>query len=190
MSRRRSLLARLRTDNRGVAFVEFALIAPVLIAFYFGCVEFCLALMATKRAAHTAASVGDLVSQSQTVTTTQLDDIFRISRTAMTPFSTTSLRVRVTQLRQESATTYSVVTGSSCHKNWSTRVSGTGVPTGVVANGEIIVFAESEYDYASPVDAFMPGLTTFRSRIIFRPRTSTQVTGPGGAAITCPGTTW
>lgn len=188
-TRRPGILARLRADKRGVAFVEFALIAPLLIMFYMGCVEFSLALMASKRAAHTSAAVGDLIAQATQLSTADIEDIFRISRTAMTPFDTQPLRVRWTQLRQINATSYEVIL-PSCHKNWSARTNAAGVPQGVVADNEFIVFAESEYNYDSPVNAFMPGVNTFRSQIVYRPRIANRLTGPGGAAIACPGSGW
>ena len=53
----KGLLTRLRGDRRGVSAVEFALIAPVIIVFYFGLAEFCQAFMAQKRMGRTAAAM-------------------------------------------------------------------------------------------------------------------------------------
>ncbi len=116
---RSSLLQRLRRDNRGVALLEFALIAPVMIGLYLGCCEFCLAMMADKRAAHTAAAVGDLLAQGERYSTAELNDIFQISRAALTPYPADHLRIRFTQIKRNNETQYSVVPGSSCHKNWT-----------------------------------------------------------------------
>ena len=71
-------LHRLRKDRRGISAVEFALIAPVMIVFYFGLAEFCQGYMSQKRLSHTASAVADLVAQSESVTTDNLDDIFAI----------------------------------------------------------------------------------------------------------------
>ncbi|MDP2765777.1 MAG: pilus assembly protein, partial [Brevundimonas sp.] len=46
---RRGIFRRLSGDERGVSAVEFAMLAPVLIAFYFGMAEFCQGFMAQKR---------------------------------------------------------------------------------------------------------------------------------------------
>ncbi len=188
---RSSLLQRLRRDNRGVALLEFALIAPVMIGLYLGCCEFCLAMMADKRAAHTAAAVGDLLAQGERYSTAELNDIFQISRAALTPYPADHLRIRFTQIKRNNETQYSVVPGSSCHKNWTQRNDVNGIPVGTVAVGQVMVLAEAEYRYQSPIGAFMPGITTFRAQYPYRPRQSEDIKGPNGAPMyTCPGTTW
>lgn len=189
---RPSFLARLRRDNRGVALLEFALIAPVMIGLYLGCCEFCLAMMADKRAAHTAAAVGDLLAQNERYSTTELNDIFQISRAALTPYRADNLRIRFTQIERRSESQYLVVPSSSCHKNWSQRNDISGIPLGTVAVGQIMVLAEAEYRYNSPIGAFLPGTTTFRAQYPYRPRQATfTIGGANGAPMyTCPGTSW
>ena len=64
-----------RADRRGVSAVEFALIAPVLIVFYFGIAELTQAMMASRRASHVASSIGDLVAQEQSVTNAEMTKV-------------------------------------------------------------------------------------------------------------------
>jgi hypothetical protein len=45
------------------------------------------------------------------------------------------------------------------------------VPTDLIANGESIIVSEATYDYDSPVDYFMPGITRFSHIYYLRPRT-------------------
>ncbi len=73
--KRRGLIARLMGDEGGVSAVEFAMIAPIIIAIYFGLAEFCQGFMAQKRMGHVSAMVADLVAQEETVATTNLDDL-------------------------------------------------------------------------------------------------------------------
>lgn len=166
------LFSRFRTDNAGVALLEFALIAPIMIALYLGCVEFCLAMMANKRATHSGAQVGDLVAQFERLNAAEMNDIFRISRTSMMPYPHNRLRVRVTQMRRETETQYVVVAGAnrSCFKNWTARNSVAGVPPGGVPVGATFILAESEYDYISPIGRFLPGNRRFGWMLSYRPR--------------------
>ena len=92
-------LTRFRRDQRGVAAVEFALIAPVLIAMYFGLAEYCQAMMADRKATHVASSIGDLVAQSDQVTAADLADIFAIGKPLIAPFPTTDLKIRVASVK-------------------------------------------------------------------------------------------
>lgn len=178
---RRGLFARLRGDARGVAFLEFALIAPVLIIFYFGTVEFCLALLAQRRADHTAAAVGDLVAQGSSLTQAEMQDIFRISRTIMAPYSTTLLQIRVSHVTKSATGVVTVDWGCSS-ANWSKRTTNdtAGLPLAVIANNQSMVVAETRYQYDSPVRMWMPTLTTFTTTIGYRPRLSNTIPTPTG----------
>lgn len=173
--RRKGLVSRLTGDERGVSAVEFALIAPVMIAFYFGMAEFCQGYMAQKRMGHVSAMVADLVAQEETVATTNLDDIFQIGGLIMKPFSTTPLKQRVSSVTQ---------TAGIARVTWSRGRGMTGravnetitLPAGLISDGESIIVSEATYDYDSPVDYLMPAVTRFSHIYYLRPRTVDNVT--------------
>lgn len=54
-------------DNKGIAAIEFALIAPVMIMFYFGLAEVSLLVSADRKTAQAASLVGDLAAQEPSV---------------------------------------------------------------------------------------------------------------------------
>ena len=103
-----TLLKRLGRDRRGVSAVEFALIAPAMIAFYFGLAEITQALLAERRTGHAASAIGDLVAQSSTVSNADLTDIFQVATTIMQPYPTESLKIRVTSVKANAAGATSV----------------------------------------------------------------------------------
>jgi Flp pilus assembly protein TadG len=163
-------MTRLAGDRRGVSAVEFALIAPIMISFYFGLAEFCQGYMSQKRLAHSASAVADLVAQTDVVTKDELDDVLAISALIMKPFSTTTLTTRVSSVTRDAKGVAKV--------DWS-RASGitayaagatVTVPTDMIANGESLVMGETTYDYASPVKYLMPAVTKFSSVFYERPR--------------------
>ncbi len=167
---RSGFLGRLAGDRRGVSAIEFALLAPVMIAFYFAVAEFCQAYMAQKRTGHAASMVADLVSQTNVVTTAELDDIFGIGDLVMAPFNPSSLTQRVSSVTRDA--------NGVARVGWS-RGEGIGalapgsvvaVPAGLIANGESLVMSETGYDYDSPVDYVLEGLTHFDSVFYLRPR--------------------
>ena len=170
MMMRRGLFARLRSDERGVSAVEFAMLAPVLIAFYFGMAEFCQGFMAQKRMGHVSAMVADLVAQEETVSTANLTDIFAIGGLIMKPFATTALKQRVSSVTR---------TAGVAKVDWSRGSGMTAravnstitLPTDLIANGESVIVSEATYDYDSPIDYFMPGITRFSHIYYLRPRT-------------------
>ena len=171
---RRGLFSRLAGDERGVSAVEFAMLAPVLIAFYFGMAEFCQGYMAQKRMGHVSAMVADLIAQEEQVSSAAVDDIFAIGGLIMKPFPTTALKQRVSSVTR---------TSGVARVQWS---RGRGMdprapdsvitlPDDLIADGESVVVSEATYDYDSPVDYLMPTVTQFSHIYYLRPRTVDQV---------------
>lgn len=169
--------ARLRRDNRGVSAVEFALIAPAMIAFYFGLAEFTQAMMAERRASHVAASMGDLVAQSTQISDSTISDIFTIGSTIMSPFPTSTLKMRISSVTANS-------TGTANKVDWSngsgmtalSTGSSVTLPSGLVSAGQSVIMSEVTYTYDSPVDKFIPNNIVFTKKFYLRPRKSDQVT--------------
>lgn len=171
-----SFLRRLGRDRRGVSAVEFALIAPAMVASYFGMAEITQALLAERKAAHAASAIGDLVSQSSSVSSSDITDIFSIASTIMSPYSTTTLKMRVSSVTADNAGVAKV--------DWSsgdglaaltTGSTVTGIPSGVIAAGQSVVMSEVTYSYDSPVDMMMPNAVTFSRKFYLRPRKSDMV---------------
>lgn len=171
-----SLLRRLRRDRRGVSAVEFALLAPVIIAFYFGLAEFCQGYMAQKRMGHVASAVADLVAQSTSVSTSQVDDIFAIGALIMKPFSSTPLKQRVTSITRDDKGVAKVDWSRGSGMTARAKGATVTVPSGVIANGESLIMTEATYDYDSPVDYLMPAITRFSHSYYLRPRNTDVVT--------------
>ncbi|HYC74607.1 TadE/TadG family type IV pilus assembly protein [Brevundimonas sp.] len=167
---RHGLIRRLTGDERGVSAIEFAMLAPVLIAFYMGMTEFCQGFMAQKRMGHVSATVADLIAQEETVTAATIDDIFDIGGLIMKPFPTSTLHQRVSSVTR---------TAGSARVDWSrgdgmtARAVGSTItlPADLVSDGESVVVAEVTYDYDSAADYLMPGLTRFSHTYYLRPRT-------------------
>lgn len=170
-------LNRLRRDKRGVSAVEFALIAPAMIAFYFGLAEITQALLAERRAGHAASAIGDLVAQSSSITSSEITDIFSIATTIMKPYPTTSLKMRVTSVSANASGT-TTVDWSSAQGGLTAYSTGAAitVPSGVIAANQSVIVSEVQYSYDSPVDFFMPSAVQFDRKFYLRPRKSDKVT--------------
>lgn len=67
---------RFWTDARGVAAVEFAFIAPVMILLFFGVVEGSSALTESRKAMQAVNTLADLASQETQLTPTDISDLF------------------------------------------------------------------------------------------------------------------
>jgi len=73
-------------DRRGVAAVEFAMIAPLLLVLYFMTMEVTLALETNKKVSRISSMVADLVTQQSEVKKADLDAIINIGEAIIYPY--------------------------------------------------------------------------------------------------------
>ena len=166
---------RLRRDRRGVSAVEFALIAPIMIAFYFGTSEFCQGFMAQKRVGHIASTVADLVAQADVIDTDELDDIFTVSTNLIRPFPDAGLEQRVSSVLVNSSGVAKVVWSRGDGMPARATNEVITLPAGIAARGESVIMTEVTYPYQSPVGMVLPGVTNLERTYFLRPRRVDQV---------------
>lgn len=174
------LWSRFAGDRRGVSAVEFALIAPLMLVMYAGLVELCQAMIAERRTSHVASAVGDLVAQSETITASDVTDIFDIGRTVMKPFPVAVLKQRVTSVvadaQNKPRVEWSRGSGlTALAKTSIVALPGTGASAMTLSSGESIIMAETEYAYTSPIKYLIPSAVTYNEVFYLRPRRSDKV---------------
>ena len=164
-------------DRRGVSAVEFALIAPVLIIFYFGMAELTEAMIAQRRLSHLTASTGDMVAREQVLTNAIRDQVFVAGEVMMAPFPTSSLRMCIVSVASDAQGKDTVI--------WSeTSNAPTGcpkaddtvdIPLAVLPPGQSVIMSKASYEYDSVFKLVLPDTVTFRRTFYLRPRLSDQV---------------
>jgi Flp pilus assembly protein TadG len=95
----RGLLARLRafrTDRRGIAATEFALLAPILICMYIMSMEVTQAVETNRKIGRAGNLVADLIAQQQNTSRTEVDAIMQIGASIMQPYNRSDLTIDVT----------------------------------------------------------------------------------------------
>ena len=172
-----SAFRRLRADKAGIAALEFALIGPTLILAYFGMVELCGAMLAERKTAHVASSVGDLVAQMTSIHDSDMTDIVSVANTVMSPLPTTALSIRVVSVVSDANGNLTDDWGA-VQGTFAAVAHGTPdtLPTGLISPGQSIIKAEVKYPYHSAVNYLNPNGITFDEVFYLRPRISNSVT--------------
>lgn len=91
-------LLELATDNRGVAALEFALIAPLLLAMYFVTIEVSQGIETNKKLGRVASTVADLITQQQETSASQLVAIMAVGKEILSPYARSDLKIAVTAI--------------------------------------------------------------------------------------------
>lgn len=72
---RKSRLAALSKAKDGIAAIEFALLAPVMIGMYFGVTEIAMAIIVDRNISHSTNVVGDLATQVASLDKAGIEDV-------------------------------------------------------------------------------------------------------------------
>lgn len=168
-------------DERGVSAIEFAMVAPLLIMAYLGLAELTLGMMASRRTSHLAATIGDLAAQSESLSDSNITDLWAIGTSMLQPFSTTPLKMRLTEVTMNTSNKAVVVWSKG--KGLSDLTAGTvitAITTSQISQGEYLMMTEVQYQYTSPFGDFMPELfpdqRNFKEVFYHHPRNGAAVT--------------
>jgi Flp pilus assembly protein TadG len=171
--------SRLRENQRGNFAVELALTLPVLVVLFMVGIEFTRFLLINQKVERTAATIADLVSQSEGISEGEMANLFMATEYVMEPFQLgVEGRVIVSSISSKG--------GGPAKINWQ-RFYGGGsggsmfgdegetadLPDGfVVRDGESLVACEAFYVYKPTIvqDVLKP--QTVHRWSVFRPRFS------------------
>jgi Flp pilus assembly protein TadG len=152
----RSVGARLRnslTDRRGVAAVEFAFIAPVLLCLYFMTMEIAQGIETNKKVGRVASMVADLITQQQNINKNDIDAIMQIGEATLQPYNRSEPTIIVTGIDISDDPTPIVTV------EWSRKLvngvamqdqpagNATTVPSDLKIPGTFLVRVEADLDY-------------------------------------------
>ncbi|MEE9160077.1 MAG: TadE/TadG family type IV pilus assembly protein [Gammaproteobacteria bacterium] len=183
------ILAKIRAlwnDRSGVAAIEFAILAPLMILTFVGVVEVSHALTVSRKVTAATYNVANLLSRYEEVADSDIQDIFTVAESNMVPYDTSNLAVRLTLVHiDEDGTT---VVGWSDAKNMDPLDQDAAfvLPDGIGEPGGSVVFAETSYDHETitrPGDLIFGGSTTLSDAAYVRPRLTPRVvriSGDGG----------
>jgi len=174
------MLRRFGEDRRGVAAVEFALVAPILIVLYCGLAELTMAMMAERQAAHSASVVGDLVAQDTSIGSVELNDIFAVGNAILRPFPAANLRLRISSVKADVNGVPKVV-WSQGHGMGAMAANATpgGFPANLLAAGDSVIEADVSYSFSSPIQQVLPTPISYADSFYLKPRRSPEVTWTG-----------
>lgn len=98
-------VAGLFSDRRGIAALEFALIAPLLLSMYFVTMEVAQAIEANKKVSRVGSMVADLITQQQAITKSEVDAIMAIGEATVQPYNRSKPSIIVTAIEVTDETT-------------------------------------------------------------------------------------
>jgi Flp pilus assembly protein TadG len=149
------VLSRLARDRRGSSAVEFAIIAPLMLGLYIGCVEISDGVAADRKVTLTAGALANLASQVQTIDTPGMSNIMNAATAIISPYSAGNLTTTVTCIKIDAAKIATVAWSATVGGTAKSKGSAITVPTEISIASSSLVLAEVTYLYR-PVTGYIP----------------------------------
>ncbi|WP_237153380.1 TadE/TadG family type IV pilus assembly protein [Oryzibacter oryziterrae] len=136
--------------------VEFALLLPLMLMLYAGCVETTTALSLDRKVSRCASTIADLVAEETTISSAEMSDIFDATAAILEPNNPASASIDLLVIQ---------ISGSSQTIAWSAQRNGTTyangaaspveVPASYAIDGSEVVVGRVSYPYRSPFNALL-----------------------------------
>jgi Flp pilus assembly protein TadG len=186
-------------NSYGVAAVEFAFLAPLLMVMTFGTIEISRALMVNKRFQRATAMVGDLIAREKQIGATPeeaseaLAGMLVSAQHVMEPFSSTPLQIAITQLRASSTDADNTkVEWAWSYHNMPIANCGDAksMPDkNMVSKGDAALVIEAKYTYTPLLTKIVPDIAksmTWSDTMTFSPRYGSVFYGQKTQNLKCP----
>ena len=179
-------------NRDGVAAIEFALIAPIMIAFYFGLSEVSIGIGAARDVTHSASVAGDLATQSATLDELGVEDVLTAALAVLNPRSSeiNKLTIELNSYKKDADGNIELIGYARVGPTISAGGPATYDPS-VLGNNMLnttsgVVVARVNYNYTPATLAFMQKVTLHET-FLLKPRKSLSVPFDEGgkSSFTC-----
>jgi Flp pilus assembly protein TadG len=192
-SRLRNRLARgtvaVQENEDGLAAIEFALLAPLLITMYFGLAEVASAISVNRAVSHSTNVAGDLATQVADIEKEDLEDLMTATLRVMAIPEPQKVTIQLDSWTRDSAGK-DILVGSATMNGGASKLPSFNVAkvdkTLLNENSGIVV-ARVAYDYSPFKAMFFDSDITMSESFVLKPRRSSSVTfdGTTGKKFTC-----
>jgi Flp pilus assembly protein TadG len=167
--------ARFVRDERGVSAVEFALVAPIMIGLYFGCVEISDGVSIDRKVSLAAAALANLSSQVTTISASDMSNIFDASGAIVAPYDVNKIKMTITCISIDANKNATVKWSAT--RNGAAKSGTATLPTALQVASSQIILAEASYDYQPVVGYTISGTITLADKMYMTPRQTAPAYG-------------
>lgn len=163
-------LSRFGRANQGLAALEFAILAPMMVLLLFGSVELIDVLGANRRVENAAASLADVVARDTEVTDEEIDGLWGALSVLLYPENEAEMDVRITSITIEDSNTATVVWSEGHGMAARLPNSNITLPAAMMRPGTSIIMAEAQFSYDSPMGFIISDPMTLSHTVYRRSR--------------------
>jgi Flp pilus assembly protein TadG len=171
------LFTRFRKSESGVSAIEFALIVPLMLFFFFGIAEVANYIMVARKVANVASIAADLVAQDKNVDDGEMADIMGALDVVLAPFNPAEAKIVISSVVADVNGDLTIAWSDA--RNTAARAPGSAAPASIpddlVPESQGIVMSEVEYTYTTTFGFYLTSGITVSDTFYIKPRRSTTV---------------
>lgn len=170
--------AKLEKEESGLAAIEFALLAPLLISMYFGLAEVASAVAVNRTVSHSANVVGDLASQVTNIDKDDMQDVMTATLRVLEIAEPNSISIKIDSISRDSAGKDTMVGQATLNAGAAAlpAFNSAKVDKTLLNENAGIIVARVAYKYKPFNGAFLDSTVTMSDTFILKPRRSNVVT--------------
>jgi len=182
-----------RKNDDGVAAIEFAFIAPILLTLYFGMTEIASVISVDRRISHSANVAGDLSTQVASINANEMEEILNATLLVMGIGTANygDAKMDITSYLRNADDSIQTIGSAKLNGGVSTTFDPTAIDNKILTDQSGVVVARVQFAYTPPQLQFMSGNINIEETFLLKPRKSNTVTienAAGNANFTCTAT--
>jgi Flp pilus assembly protein TadG len=168
-------LADFADERSGVSAVEFALLLPIMMTLYLGCVEASQGIATHRKVTLTTRALANLSSQYTDITDAEMTNILAAGSAIIAPYAAANLQEVISEISVNAQGVASVVWSDTLNGTALTAGQTVSIPTSLAVPNTYLLFAQVQYSYNPTYAYVMTGKLNLNDQIYMQPRQSTSV---------------
>ncbi len=189
----RNYTRRFRDDERGIAAIEFAIIAPIMIGMYFGLAEIAHALSTDRKISHATNVAGDLATQQPDIMDEMIEEVLAAALRVMDIPDVENVSIDIESFIKPDLSQPAISQGrirlNSSVGNF-TSFNTTNLDEKLLNENSGVVVTRVRYDYTPLEFRFFDSTVRLQETFLLKPRRSESVIiqNGTGSLIDCSAT--
>lgn len=186
---------KLRRDSKGVAAVEFGLLAPVLLIMLLGTIELSRAISIDRKFGLVTSTIADLVAREQTLRAADITAMYDIVDHLMKPWDSSVLKLSIIPVKANPANRNDtrVYAGTANRPTLHgaaqlSKCSTYPLTTDMLSSGASVIVVETSYAFKPLFIGSIIGSSTWTDKAMLTPRNScVDFDSPSNCVANCWG---
>ncbi|MDE2575297.1 MAG: pilus assembly protein [Rhodospirillales bacterium] len=161
----------LRADRRGVVAIELAMLTPLLMLMFFGCLEISQLARANKVVTNAAETIADLAAREGDYSAAAIANVCHGGKLVLSPFDASTLKVAIASVTHNAATGTTTTDWQDTSCGSANRMANPVASAGnlVAASGDSVIVVQASYTYTALTSMFLPLHYTLTQTAFARP---------------------